>query len=491
MGSACEVVITESEAVQGPVFEPISDPQWSFLASECYEVLYGGAAFGGKSLCLMMDALRQIDHPRYLAMILRRQYSELDELIGYGHEYYAPLGGTSRDGGKDWIFPSGAKILLRQMEHPDDWRKYMGRNTTYLGFDELVSFTREQYENLQIWNRASAAGLTCYVRSTTNPWPDPRGDGIEWIMERWGIPKYQPLVDNIYTTEVVSTDAGDFKVEKAFIPATYRDNPVGIENNPGYLSHLARLPDPYMRKAYLNGVWGVSPGSYFDGWDGTVHVLDPDEMYSMMNEQTVLTAGGMDYGVTAATCVEFAAQTMDTSIFVYDEYYEENKPIQFHAPRIMSRLKGDRMAIYCDPSMGSRGNKYLSYTDKTVLQHFKDYGLNLRLATNYSKRADAYAVIREAMYFNKGLDNPPPPKIFISRRCKHLISDIEIAQKDIRNPNVVENDDKLHALAALRYLIMHIRTPQTGPKTRDISNTPAGVLRRLQNREKRISEFAR
>ena len=471
-------------------FKPISPPQWAFLASECYEVLYGGAAFGGKSLCLIIDAIRQIDHPRYLATIFRRQYSELEELIGYGKEYYPPLGGVQKEGGRDWHFPSGARILFRQMEHPDDWRKFMGRNTTYLAFDELVSFTREQYENLQIWNRASASGLNCYVRATTNPWPDPRGDGIDWIMERFDIPKYKPIVDSIYSEEVVNTDAGDFKVNKAFIPATYRDNPVGIENNPAYLSHLSRLPDPYMRRAYLNGVWGVSPGSYFDCFDGRIHVLDHDEVLEKMNQDLLMKAAGLDYGVTAPTAALFAAQTLDTTTYIYDEYYQANKPIMYHAPKVLAMAEGGRMPIYCDPSMGSRGNKYVSFTDKTVLDHFKDYGLNIRLATNYSKRADAYAVIREAMYFDKELDTVPEPKLYISRRCKHLLEEIEQAQKDVNNPDVVDNDGVLHSLAALRYLIMHIRTPKAQKKYRDISNTPAGVLRRLRNK-KSVNLYAR
>ena len=77
-------------------FEPISTPQWDFLASDSYEVLYGGAAFGGKSLCLVIDALRQVDHPRYLAMLLRRQYSELEELIAYSHQFYPAMGGTGQ-----------------------------------------------------------------------------------------------------------------------------------------------------------------------------------------------------------------------------------------------------------------------------------------------------------------------------------------------------------------------------------------------------------
>jgi hypothetical protein len=468
-------------------FEPISTPQWDFLASNSYEVLYGGAAFGGKSLCLVIDALRQVDHPRYLAMLLRRQYSELEELIAYSHQFYPAMGGTPREQGRDWTFPSGSKILFRQMEHSEDWRKFMGRNTTYLGFDELVSFTQEQYEGLQIWNRAAASGLTCYLRATTNPWPDIRGDGIEWIMERWNIPRSVAVTETIHLKDVIETPNGDVTLTKAFIPATYKDNPVGLENNPQYLAQLMRIPDEYKRQAFLDGVWGISPGAFFNTFNQKIHVLDPDEIEMRMHKENIRKAAGMDYGSTSPTCLIFGAQTLDGTVYVYDEYYVANKPIVYHSPRIVTMIGNENISILGDPSMNIRGTKYSDYTDKSIKDEFRDHGVYIRDANN--DRLHGYQAIKEGFYFDKELDIEEP-SIYISRKCRHLISDIEAAQQDDKNPDVVNEDGKLHALAAFRYLVMHIKKPAPKKKALNLENTPAGVLRRLKNK-KSVNLYAR
>jgi len=53
------------------------------------EVLYGGAAGGGKSDALLMGALQFVDVPGYAAILFRRTFSDLalpDALIPRSHE---------------------------------------------------------------------------------------------------------------------------------------------------------------------------------------------------------------------------------------------------------------------------------------------------------------------------------------------------------------------------------------------------------------------
>ena len=46
-----------------------------------YEALYGGAAGGGKSDALVIEALRQVHIPYYKGLILRKTFPQLGELI--------------------------------------------------------------------------------------------------------------------------------------------------------------------------------------------------------------------------------------------------------------------------------------------------------------------------------------------------------------------------------------------------------------------------
>ena len=76
------------------------------------EALYGGAAGGGKSDALVIEALRQVDVPHYRGLIVRKTYPQLSELIDKTMQYYRPAFPKARYNASShvWTFPSGAKI---------------------------------------------------------------------------------------------------------------------------------------------------------------------------------------------------------------------------------------------------------------------------------------------------------------------------------------------------------------------------------------------
>jgi len=69
------------QLAQDVVFRPNPGPQTQYLASSEREVLYGGAAGGGKSYATLADPLRNMNNPDFSGLLVRHTTEELRELI--------------------------------------------------------------------------------------------------------------------------------------------------------------------------------------------------------------------------------------------------------------------------------------------------------------------------------------------------------------------------------------------------------------------------
>ena len=145
--------------------------QAAFMARPEYEALYGGAAGGGKSEALVIDALRQVHIPHYKGLILRKTYPQLAELIDKSLFYYPRIypGAKYNSSSHTWTFPSGAKIIFGSMQYTKDRTRYQGQSYDFVGFDELTHFTYEEYSYLFSRNRPNGPGTRVYIRATANP----------------------------------------------------------------------------------------------------------------------------------------------------------------------------------------------------------------------------------------------------------------------------------------------------------------------------------
>ena len=126
----------------------LNEKQSLFLAYDGPEALYGGAAGGGKSIALLMGALQYVDYKGYHALILRRNFTQLDQ-PGALHQRVDGVAGQHRRhvaGEKHrWLFPSGATLTFGHMAVENDKYNYQSSEYHYVAYDELTQFMEPMY----------------------------------------------------------------------------------------------------------------------------------------------------------------------------------------------------------------------------------------------------------------------------------------------------------------------------------------------------------
>lgn len=216
-----------------------------FIGSKEREVLYGGAASGGKSDALLMDHLQHADVPGYAGLILRRTFADLDRpnaIMNRAHTWLRTSGARWSAERKTWTFPSSATLTFGHCEHEHDKYSYQGPEFTKVSFDELTQFTLTMYTYLQSrLRRVHSIKVPVTSRAGSNP----GGVGHDWVFARFVDPKTRG--------------------NAAFIPARAADNP--HVNLVEYKESLALL-DATTRAQLEDGVWVRDSG-------GQLHKFDP------------------------------------------------------------------------------------------------------------------------------------------------------------------------------------------------------------------------
>lgn len=432
--------------------------QIAFMQRPEDEALYGGAAGGGKSEALIIEALRQVHIPHYRALILRKTYPELSELIDKSQKYYPAAfpGCKYNDTKHAWTFPSGARITFGAMQRDQDKHKYQGRAFDFIGFDELTHFTYSQYSYLVSRNRPSGKGTRVYMRATANP----GGVGHGWVKERFitAAPPMTTIRENI---DIRYPDGHTETRQKTriFVPAQVFDNVALMQNDPDYITRLASMPEAE-KKALLYGDWDSFSGQVFTEWrnDPThyedqvwTHVISP---FAIPKSWKIYR--GFDFGYARPFSVGWYAVDHDSRLYRIRELYgctgTPNEGVKWEPARIAREIgaiehddpniKGRVVHGIADPSIydESRGESVAAMMEREGI--FFDKADNARIAGKMQ------------LHNRFAFDENGFPMLYVFDTCKHFIRTVPALVYDETNVEDIDTDTEDHIYDECRYVCM-------------------------------------
>ena len=411
-----------------PYFVHIPHPkQQLFLSLMNREVMYGGAAGGGKSDSLLMSAAQFVDVPGYSALILRRTWPDLNApgaILDRARSWWGGLDVRMKDGGRIFEFPSGARIQFGYIQHEADKYKFQSAEYQFVGFDELTQFPENVYTYL--FSRVRRPQVSCLNCQTAVR----RGPDNKWYHSNRGqkcpggifpdpkvIEQYPPAVGsgtsvfNVPLRMRSATNPGgvghdwvrrrfvDRKTRETssiFVPASLRDNPSLDQES--YIENLQHL-SPADRMRLLEGDWEVAEaGDIFDpAWFKYIEDANFGGR-TVRYWDKAATANGGDY--TVGTLVTL---TDDGRWIIRDVVRGQWSSLQVQ--NVIARTAtqdGVAVPILMEQEPGSAGKDVIDHYSRKVLTGFAFRGI--RSSGSKAERAAPLASAAEAgnVYVVKG-----------------------------------------------------------------------------------------
>ena len=405
-------------------------------------LLYGGAAGGGKSYCIIMDALRYCKHTDYRALIIRKSSPMLKEIIGVSRALYPKAfpGAKFNKQENVWYFPSGATIEFGYLDGPEDLERYQGLPYAYIAFDEIQhQRTPEGFEFLMSRLRSTNPEITCYMRASANP------GGASWIKETF--------IDPAPENTTFHSNGLSYK----FIPARLEDNkyldtPKEGEPISAYRRMLMALPET-KRKQLLEGDWLCGDDQMF-AFAPSIHVIKEDVPVYWN------TVRAMDYGYRDPAATLWASISPDNSIYVYDEHESLETPAIEWGREIMQKELKDT------GNMGYQ-SRHEEVIDWSLFRNTGHSGPGiLETLQRMGMRPKPADRNREAgwnqLHTRLAPSGNSEPTLFIHERCSRLIEQLETARIHPKKPEELDDarvtsKGRTHhwdLLDCLRYLAM-------------------------------------
>ena len=415
----------------------VSEKQMQFLGAKADEVLFGGAAGGGKSYAQLIDALLYgLKYPGSKQLILRRTFPELEmSLLRVARSLYPTSLFSYQSTTHTGRLVNGSLIDFGFCATEGDVFRYQSAEYDTIRFDELTHFTEFQYLYLISRLRGTNA-FPKQIKSATNP----GGVGHSWVKRRF--------IDPAPHGQTFVVEGGTTRV---FIPALLSENRFLCEADPHYKERLEMLPES-QKKALLYGEWNIFEGQFFAEFSYDIHTCLPFELPPEWRRFRTV-----DYGLDCLACL-WVAMSPEGDVYVYRELCESNLMISEGAEKILARTPPNERiyATLAPPDLWQRSQE--SGRSKALL--FSEYGVDFTKTPN--NRETGWLALKELLRVGRS----GKPRLQIFRTCTRLIQCLPELQYDPKKPNDVatEPHDITHAPDALRGFAIYFARPTPPPE---------------------------
>ena len=269
------------------------------------EILWGGAAGGGKSFMLRAIAIIfAMEVPKCNIYLFRRTVKDLiathmrgpssfpvlldefinDKLVKVNHS------------SSTIEFANGSIISLNHIQYEADLEKYLSAEMHVVLFDESTTFTPKMIKFIRSRLRLGSLEVPekykqalPFALYATNP----RGPAHLYFKSNF-VDREEPCVP-------FRAEPDEGGMTRMFVPALLSDNPTLTKNDPEYVNRVMGMGDPEVVKAYINGDWSCVDGAALPTLSRKYHVKPAKEARSI--HWPIYVA--YDYGFSAPYSVLF------------------------------------------------------------------------------------------------------------------------------------------------------------------------------------------
>ena len=343
---------------------PQAGSQAAFLESTEIEVLFAGTRAGcGKTDALLMSFAMDVGRgwgPSLKGIIVRQTHPMLKEVIAKSKRWFPRLfpGAFYNEIKYRWEFPDGETLVFDHLLDVTDFRRYLGQEYTFIGFEELITWPNlEPYRMMFSCLRSSIPGIPLKMRSTTNPY----GPSHNEIMERFHIAERKdgeilgPLIADDFD------ELGHKLPSRRCIFGHISENKLLMKVDPNYLDRLlAGAPSESLLKAWRDGDWNITAGGMFgDVWARHKdHILVQD--FEVPDNWVITRA--YDHGSSAPYCCLWFAKSNGENLTLPDG-------------SVMATRRGDLFIV--GELYGSSGHKNegVNHPPHTIIKNIIEYEL--------------------------------------------------------------------------------------------------------------------